>query len=77
MNEMSVYMYYSVFLVLLRQCPDVCVQNLKSEGHGSFFGFYVSEMSEMISLKMGVKCAASLSYSQYKSIPNEQQVRDL
>ena len=31
--------------------PDVCV---KCEGHGSFFLLRVSELSEMMSLKMGV-----------------------
>ena len=31
----------------------------KGEGHGSFFGLK-SEMSEMVSLKMGVKFASSL-----------------
>ena len=36
----------------------MCVS--KSEGHGSFFSFKGSEMSENISLKMGVKFAASL-----------------
>ena len=34
---------------------------LKSEGHGSFFELQGSEMSENISLKMGVKFAVSLS----------------
>ena len=33
----------------------------KSDGHGSFFWLQGSEMSENISLKMGVKFAASLS----------------
>ena len=33
----------------------------KSEGHGSFFQLQGSEMSENISLKMGVKFAASLN----------------
>ena len=32
----------------------------KSEGHGSFFWLQVSETSEVISLKMGVKCDTSL-----------------
>ena len=32
----------------------------KSEGHGSSFWPHVSEMSEMVSLKMGVKFASSL-----------------
>ena len=33
----------------------------ESKGHGSFFGFNWSEKSENISLKMGVKFAASLN----------------
>ena len=33
----------------------------KSEGHGSFFWLQVSEMSEMISLNMGVNFATSLN----------------
>ena len=37
----------------------MCVS--KSEGQGSFLGFKGSEMSENISLKMGVKFAASLN----------------
>ena len=36
----------------------MCVS--KSEGHGSFFWPQVSEMSEMASLKMGVKFAISV-----------------
>ena len=37
----------------------MCVS--KSEGHGSFFGFKWGEMIEKISLKMGLKLAASLN----------------
>ena len=33
----------------------------KSEGHGSFFPFQGSEMSENVSLKMGVKFAVSVN----------------
>ena len=45
-------------LVLIK-FARMCVS--KSEGHGSFFRLQVSEMSENISLKMGVKFAASLN----------------
>ena len=43
----------------------MCVS--KSEGHGSFFGPQVSEMSENISLKMGVKFAISFNLGDKKT----------
>ena len=65
----------------------MCV--LKSEGHGVFFQLQGSEMSENISLKLGVNFAAShnmgktlclglyiMSYNQHKLYENNQKIMD-
>ena len=49
---------------LVSNYARMCVS--KSEGHGSLFSFNLeSEMSENISLKMGVEFAASLSMGRH------------
>ena len=52
----------TIFQVRNAPYDQICMP--KSQGHWSFFGFnsiQVSEMSDKISLKMGVKFAASLN----------------